>query len=344
MPLRPIWQIGIILMKGGINSSNIEIQQNDYKISNNFLIPRESYIKQQLEQFLGQVCTEKNIVVKGYQGVNPENNDDHSLAARHAIFGELQRLNLFENFSFDMKNGHVNWDKSISRCLVLCIPEQGIKGAIYFIIDLITKNCKISAIEIDKECRGKNYGVILLHSAMLVGLLYKCPIFNLRTTPDAMEFYSKLGFERKYQCECVKYDKELFIDFTCSSSTNNLINKMKAISPQYDLTYVLKFLSKTAKRSENNAEFDPEKWCDKCRNNILEKLMELLQNPLENNQSSNLLSLSLENGSSMPSRSIDGFNWRKNHGIKLSINTVSNQDYEGPAFNTRSRKRLKSHE
>ena len=209
---------------------------NDYE-HGTYQIPKEEYLSRRLSTFLSHVRNSSQVIVRGYQGDRPLTDDALlSPSQRHQDWINLNRL---PTFDFDlvpnMNNGHISiFNNRIERCLVLELPHHRIKAAIYFHIELDTKNCFIHSLGVDQEYNGQHLGSIVFHSALFIAMHYQCRSFQLQSTNEGRSFYLNQGFSI--------HNDQFILNLDNQISRNILLSKMHLTCPFFTQDMLLRLL------------------------------------------------------------------------------------------------------
>ncbi len=206
-------------------------KDGNHKAHGRHIIPREYFLARELGGFLAHVHSTGSVIVRGYQGERPPffQAPNVPLTFRQRIYQAVKQLPIFRWGEHpDMKNGHLRVKNKnvIERCLTLEVPEKGIQAAIYFTINLETKNCEIEQLGVNAEFKGKHFGSILLHSAIFIALHYQCKEIALLSSIEGETFYPGQGFKiinSKYR-----------LRFSDSESYALFLEKMKLTCPSFD--------------------------------------------------------------------------------------------------------------
>ncbi len=187
------------------------------------VVPRERYLKAQLNDYLGSYLSEHKLHLRGYRGsythtkCNTIETQCQSCQKRRAQMSAdelaldlkqndprtveylaVNSLPVFDDCSVeDMKNGHVHnpGESLVKRALVL-IDEQSqiIQGGISYTINIETGICEIEVLGVKTQRQQMGFGSILLSGAVYTALQYGCTEFELLPRVEAIPFYLKHGF------------------------------------------------------------------------------------------------------------------------------------------------------
>lgn len=169
--------------KSNVTANFVQIPGNNF-----WWVPQESYIQTQVSNFTAKL-NPLGISIEPFGGVR-----DSSEQWRINMYNKVCSYQTFMDLKFpNMENGHARKENMVHRALIAKSKNGEILGAIYFIINLDTRECEIEAIEVDEEHRNKKVGAYLQQTAILISLLYGCDQLKAYSIA-ARSFYKRHGF------------------------------------------------------------------------------------------------------------------------------------------------------
>lgn len=208
-------------------------QANTHKLLGNCLVPRERYLRKQLDAFLQDVYRNAKVTVVGYQGLKSLLEIEKVKSFTQIKNDLITNLVLFALGRFELMG---NWHEKIllndayllTRCLAIQVAGET-AGAIEFTINLKSKKCTLDLLEIDENQQRKHLGTILLHSAIMIALCYECYTVECHATFNAIGFYEKNGF-------CLQSRNGLHVlKFSDAASREKLLSKVQLTAPSFAL-------------------------------------------------------------------------------------------------------------
>jgi hypothetical protein len=174
-----------------------------------FIVPRESYIKKNLQllNLHNLNAAKENVLVEGFYGEEPglENQDESdidSLKQKHLNFQSLRTLPVFRDIDpeeiLSMSTGHArnpSNPNSIDRILIVRHENKmDVIGAINFELYLDDNRMEIHNFGVIPNEQHKGLGSLLLESALLVTMLYGIDSVSADSTIEGAPVYLKHGF------------------------------------------------------------------------------------------------------------------------------------------------------
>lgn len=211
-------------------------------------VPKESYLRDQISNFTAKLYA-LNFSIEPYCG--QKDSEDPKRQAMH-----IQLENEFKTVAQKnvpaMKNGHAKDDNTIHRALVIK-KSQELAGAIYFTINMDTRECQIRGIEVKEAYRKNKLGYYLLHTAILTALFYGSLQIETSSNQNVKGFFEKNGFisqldenenaSSKNEGDSVEYTLNLLVPGSCEK----FLNCVKSWTSERYLKSLIKMFSNNAK-------------------------------------------------------------------------------------------------